>query len=433
MPQEIVIFDWNLANALSQSTYLPRTPLPVQVRLEVDLNIFKLISQDPLLHQQIVDACQREFMACADLINTMRAKIETLIREDIHNPRNRLVMTLLSKKKIILPNFAEKYQNTLEQFTQYEIGQSLKRAEAAAKHQWENLAEQRQEYREYKGKVKAKVVLGVTGVGLGVTGAILTIPTGGVSLILAVVAAWRAVVDGFKMLYNLSKEAEKVGKETRDIMKALKGKYDRKTKGQVAVQEVIASTINALFQSEMKNISKAKGACELWKDKLNHISIIAHDLAISLNDLLEKQEALIHWILAMDIWLRNNARYYNSSRNKTLLKKWQKLEKTKTKRDTLDRQVRKMLADNKIATFYERAQTGLEAQSEAAQALVDLQNKSPSWTQKYDKYAALLVNVGVAGGADTLSFIGAKAALDWSLAGATAANDLVTNIRDLCE
>jgi len=437
--QEIVVFDWDMANGLHyQSQYLPKPALPVQVRFQVPIEIVQTISHDPLLHQQIGDVCKHRFMESAAKIDKVREETDKLIRQDTNaffkKNKNKIRILRMLRQNVPIPDFVETYQEFLNKFNRFEIDHALYSIEHAVQHQWEFLAEQRHEYRSYKNDVIVKVAFGVTGLGLGAAGVALAIPTGGASLVLAIVVTWRALVDGFKLLYSLGKEAEKVGKEARTMIESLGKKYESKTKGKVASHEVAASVLNALVQSEMSNITKAKDKCELWKQKLAGIRTAAHDLAISLNELLEQQEALTNFLLAMDIQIQEFAHASKSSKNrKQLRKQATKLENTKAQRSTLTLKIKQILNSNEIPDVLQRAERGLKAQEAAVQALAALQNKSPGWTEKFDRYFALLVNIGLAAAGDGVGFAGSKAALDWAMTGVTTANDLAANVKDLCE
>ncbi|MCB1918469.1 MAG: hypothetical protein KDJ28_00650 [Candidatus Competibacteraceae bacterium] len=435
--QDIVLLDWNLANALRyQSPYLPKPALPVYVTLTVPNEIAQIISNDPLLHQQMVDACRLRLLEAVAKIDKVREETDKLIKKDMdaffEENKHKVRILRMLKQNVPLPDFAETYQGFLTKFNKFEIDHALYNAQIAAQHQWETLAEQHKEYKKYKKDVVVKVALGATGLGLAGAGLALAIPTGGASLALAVVVAWRSLVDGLKVLAALIKEAETVGKETRKLLESLKNRYDNKTKGNVAVQEVAASVINSLLQTEVSNISKAKSKNELWKQKLAGIRTRAHSLSIQLNELLVKQDALTDLLLAMELQIEEFAHYYGRN-HKNVRKKLEKLRKAVSQKNTLILKVKQILDSNKIPTFHLRAEDGLKAQQLAAQALAELENKSPSWTQKFDSYFALLVNVGLAATGDTVGFVGAKTVVDWALTGATTANDLATNIKDLCE
>ncbi|MCB1777049.1 MAG: hypothetical protein KDI50_06410 [Candidatus Competibacteraceae bacterium] len=435
--QDIVLLDWNLANALRyQSLYLPKPALPVRVTLTVPDEIAHIISKDPLLHQQMVDACRLRLLESVAKIDKVREETDKLIKKDMEafNAENqhkvRILRTL--KQNVPLPDFTETYQEFLNKFNTFEIDHALYRAQLAAQRRWETLAEQHKEYKKYKKDVVVKVVLGTTGLGLAGAGLALAIPTGGASLALAVVIAWRSLVDGLKLLAALAKEAETVGKETRKLLESLKKRYDNKTKGNVASQEVTASVINALLQTEVGNISKANSKNELWGQKLAGIRTRAHSLAIQMNELLVKQDALTDLLMAIELQIEEFAVCYGRN-HKNVRKKLEKLRKAVSQKNTLILKVKQILDSNKIPTFHQRAEDGLKAQQLAAQALAELKKKSPGWTQKFDSYFALLVNVGLAAAGDTVGFIGAKEIVDWTLTGVTTANDLATNIKDLCE
>ena len=205
----------------------------------------------------------------------------------------------------------------------------------------------------------------------------------------------------------------------------------------------MASVINALIQSDISNITKAKNNCELWKIKLNKIRTTANDLAIHLSNLMDQQEALTHFLLAMDLQIQEFAHASRSSRNNKQLRKYfEKLEKTKSQRNTLALTVDQLLKDEVIAKANQHAKRRLEAQTAAAQVLNELQNKSPEWAQKFDGYFALLVNAGLvvpdllggkafaglaSGALDT------KKALNLAVTGAAIANDLASIIKEYRE
>ncbi|MCB1771240.1 MAG: hypothetical protein KDJ31_16315, partial [Candidatus Competibacteraceae bacterium] len=231
--QDIVLLDWNLASALRyQSPYLPKPALPVHVTLTVPNEIVQIISNDPLLHQQMVDACRLRLLEAVTKIDKVREETDKLIKKDMdaffEENKHKVRILRMLKQNVPLPDFAETYQEFLTKFNKFEIDHALYNAQIAAQQQWETLAEQHKEYKKYKKDVVVKVALGATGLGLAGAGLALAIPTGGASLALAVVVTWRSLVDGLKVLAALIKEAETVGKETRKLLESLKNRYDNK-------------------------------------------------------------------------------------------------------------------------------------------------------------------------------------------------------------
>jgi hypothetical protein len=54
-----VIFDWDLAKAINYTpTNMPKPSFPAAVFLDFGAEATKVVGNDPLLHQRIVDACK---------------------------------------------------------------------------------------------------------------------------------------------------------------------------------------------------------------------------------------------------------------------------------------------------------------------------------------------------------------------------------------
>ena len=207
--QEIVIFEWNLANQLHyQSRYLPKPALPMQVKLTVPTEIAQTISLDPLLHEQIGNVCKQRFMESAAKIDKVREETDKLIKKDTeaYLEQNKYYVGFwrMLRQDVAIPDFTETYQEFLNKFNRFEIDHALYNAQFAARHQWELLAEQRHEYRKYKHECKVNIAFGAVGVGLGIAGVALAVPTGGVSLVLAVVGTWRGFVSTLEAVRKIT-------------------------------------------------------------------------------------------------------------------------------------------------------------------------------------------------------------------------------------
>jgi hypothetical protein len=405
----IVIFNWDAGKAIP---YKPKNfakpSYPVTVAIDPPPEIVKLIGEDALLHQRIVDAVREEFIKVGRRIDPKLWTADEQVG---------LAPTTQAKKDVM-----EKFA----QFASGELRFGQTAAEHATKTVWESLAEQRSEYKKYKLKMGLKIGTGTLGAGLGALGVAGAAATGGASLALGVVSLVRGAVDLGKTLNNTRLEAESVGKRLHSILDTLRKRYKPVPQAGVTRREVGASVVNAFTQAEVANISKAKADSDLWKNKLAGVRDAVHKLSIQLHQILEKSELLEKELLGKA----------GDPRAAKALAALDKLRKQIAGDPPGARiQIRPGLLDA-IPKQHERAEKGLAAQKLAEQGIQQLQLKSAAWTETFDKYFGIAVNLGLAAYGDVSGGISAASATDevvkeWTLVGLTTANDLASTTTDV--
>jgi len=402
---DIVIFDWDVAKAIEYNPKnFRKSSYPVKVAIDPPPEILRSISNDPLLHQRIVDAVRTEF-------NKVGGRIDPKLR--------------LADQQVGSARTTQAKSDVLTQFTQFakmELALGQRMAELATKTVWESLADQRKEYGKYKFQVTWKIFSGTLGLGLGAAGLAGAAATGGVSLAMGIVALVRSAVDLAKTLNNAKMEAESVGKRLHAILNTLRGRYKAASTKGVVSREVGASVINSLLQTEVSNISKAKSDSDLWKNKLFGVRDTAHKLSAQLHQILEKSEQLDKELLSR----------VGDPKVAKVMAVLDKLRK-QIAGDPPGAKTRPGLLDT-IPETHLRAEKGLSAQKLAEQGIRELQAKSAAWTETFDKYFGIAVNLGLAAYGDVSSGIGAaaeKSVEAWISFGMATANDLASTANDV--
>ncbi|RPI19972.1 MAG: hypothetical protein EHM65_00690 [Acidobacteriales bacterium] len=387
---ELVIFHWDLTKGFEyQPKRLPKLPaLPARVALDAPDALLRDLQSDPLLHQRLVDGVKQVLMESVGRLQSRVRQADIAVK-----PPPKFEQILLSLAKAEL------------QFAEPRVNQMMSKL-------FESLAQERKDYAAYKKTVVVKVGLGGLGLGAAVLGVATAPVTGGASTVLAFVGLWRNIVESVKLLFNLAKEAETVGKQVHGNMEVLRRRYTDKTRAAVAKREVAASVINAILQTEVTNLSRANSDCELWRNKLCHLRDQAHDLAVKLNKALNETERLdrLYW---RKEFAGPRAQVPTTKSEKAYAKIKQRIS---TLLDT-------------IPTTHQRAEYGLQAHGAAKTALTELQRKSPAFTAAFDKYFAVAANLGLASASNFYGIqnaLDAKSIQDWTFEGVALASDLAS-------
>lgn len=405
---KVVIFDWDLGKVINEQAHFANLllgSLPAQVALDTaNVKLFQAVAHDPLLHQQIVDICKQQFTQAATAIRGRAQNVDSLLSG---KPATEQVKAIVSQ---------------LRRDIETELDGARRRAEQLAQQKWESLTGQKAQYRAYKRDMAVKVTLGSSGTGLAAWGVALAVPTGGISLILSIVGLWRAAVDGVKILVVLVQEAETVEKDLNARMETLGKRYRGDSRTAVASKEMLASMLNTLTQLDFSNIAKVQEKCDLWANKLAGIRVQAHQLAVTLDRLLEASELLDRQLAAVA--------FPDQGRQA-------KLGRAVQKSTDMHRSIRDMLESERIPSLHVRAERGLEAHGHAKQALDALRQKSPGWTVAFDKWSAIAFNVALAGAGYTKGYtsltdiLEPKRATEWAQTGLSLASDLSSTINDM--
>jgi len=400
---DIVIFNWNVANAiLYRPKHLVVPALPVQVALRDDPALQAAVAADPLLQQRMADLCKTEFLHAATVIDRQFAASDA---------------KAAGKGALDL----QRLQRELEEVTRLSVKAVADTASRKLVGMWEQLGKDRSAYRKYQIKSGIKITLGASGAvlgGLGVVGSIVgTVASGGGAapgLAIALVAAFRSICDLGKTWRDLENSAEDVGESVDASIKLLRQAYGNAPAkpamfGAVAAREVGVSVLNVLMPvAEAPNIPKVKSDCGLWKSKLQGLRTTAHDLAIKLNEFLVQSEKAGQYLASAPRTPQNAARITAAS----------------AKLDSLELKVRGML--DKTPAAHRRAEDGLRAQTEAVNGLNALATRAPGWTAYFDRFFRITVNLGLAGVGAGVGALEAKSALDVAQTAIGVVNDVAS-------
>jgi hypothetical protein len=406
---DIVIFDWDLSKAIQYNARNFKKPsFPIKVAISPALPIVAQIGADPLLHQRIVDAVKAEITKSALLIDSKMAFAD----KQVGNAPS--------------PQQAAAELGKFMEFASMEARGAVQRAGQKAQLVWESLADQRKEYSKYKRDVGIKVVLTSAGVALSAAGVAGAAATGGASLALGIVGLIRSTVDLAKLLRDLLKEAEGIGKRVTASLEKLKERYKGSSKASVVSREVGSSILNSLLQTEVGNITRTKSDCDLWEKKLFGIRDKAHQFSSQLARLLEDADKLEKEIFS---------RPPNAGTQKAMKVLFELRKQIAGWPLDAVKKITPGLLDI-IPKEHQRAEQGLQAQRLAKQAVGELEKKSAAWTQFFDKFFAIAVNIGLAAAGNTLGFKEAAAATEkvvetWIQTGVGLANDLAGTVNDL--
>lgn len=356
----ILIFDWDLKKAIPDRPGVrPVPPLPVQVFLEPDAAIRTMVMNDPLLHQQIINAIKAVFDTAASDIAKLAAASSAL---DASKAR----FDFLLKEKL------ESAQS-----------QAASRAGLIVNQ----LRSQKAIYRNYQIKCGVKVGLGVLGLvaaGVGVAGAAVT---GGVSLGVAIAASVRSILDGAKTLNNMCRDAETIGKRVTNALVYLALHHAPTSSRTIATIRAMGATILSsvivLELNSKKNLPKVKGDCDLWKMKLFGIRLSAQQLAQELNLLLNQLENIPDPILRRRL----------ENRVMGLLGEGPDAESRK--KTGVGGVWARMRTKSSVAYESDRAAQGIRAQEQAAATLSELDKTSPNWVKYFDQFFPIAVSLGL--------------------------------------
>jgi len=280
---DILLFDWRLSKAIENEykpplslRWIPVPEYPLRVMLDVPPPTYAMLNKDPLLLQSISDDCKDAF------VDSLKKIVPRLQALDIE----------CGNAGGDFFKYAEGRKRVLQQI-ELDIQQAKTKAMAAITKRWDELEKQKKEYKSYRQGVAIKLVKGGVGVAGAAAGLAGAAATGGATLALSIIGMYRAVVDGGKTLWECMQDADRVQKRVMGDLESLKKTYAQNPQLGVA-REVVASTVNAVLKLPINvtNVKTLSDDNELWKGKLTHLVFLAHELAETLNELLDKSEQL---------------------------------------------------------------------------------------------------------------------------------------------
>jgi enoyl-CoA hydratase/carnithine racemase len=370
---DILLFDWRLDKAIENEPTARFTPrfivipqIPMRVMLDAKPDTQAMLGKDPLLQQMLVDECKNAFTAALP-------RIVPLVRafdEECGKTGRDIEKYAAARKRLV-------------QQIDPAIEEARKNAVKAIDKRWVSVQQQKKEYKSYRFSVGVKVAKGIgglVGAGVGLAGAV---PTGGATLVLSVIGAYHALVEGGKTLWDCIQDAEKVQKKVESGLKSLKGTYE-KSQAKGIAREVASSTVNAIFKTSATNVSTLENDNKLWRGKLTHLRYLAHYLSTELNTLLE-----------------------NASKLSAQLAAEKAPEKIRKSLEKVELDVEKLLTDGfvivsmgrrvQIQKSHQDAEKGLAAQQEVTQAIEALKAGRSGAVDLFDKAIALVVDVSLSG------------------------------------
>jgi hypothetical protein len=406
---DVLLFDWTLSRAIENYykpalnlKYIPVPDYPLRVMLDVQPESQALLQKDGLLMQSVSDDCQAAFVAALQKIV----------------PRLTSLDSECGAAGGDFFKYAEGRKRVLQQI-EMDINQAKVAAGAAIQKRWTQLQQQKSDYKSYRFSVGVKVAKGAAGLGTAAAGLAGAAATGGASLALSIIGMYRAVVDGGKTLWECMQEADTVQKRVVDDLASLKKTYAQ-SKDLGVAREVTASVVNAVLKLPINvtNMKTLDDDNKLWKGKLTHLVFLAHELAETLSDLLDKSQQL-NTQLASDP---------NSKKKQAALKGFES-------------DINKLLTDGffyasmgrrvQIQKSHQDAEKGLKVQEQITQGIEELKKgrtKAVDWFDSIIAFATDAALTGAGYGVTPPDFSSAASTLDKVKDGAGVAADTATTL-----
>lgn len=249
----------------------------VRLTLE-DKDIIKVVDDDPLLQQKMVDAGQRVFRAAGEQLAALLEEHDKLAEKAMTQPGG-------AGK---LAQIADIFKKKLE-IEGRKAGQD---ADKAAAKVWADLVKTRKEYSKYKWKTGFSIFLGFFGVGASIAGAIVTSATG-VGAVLAAYAAYSSAATVIGKMSDGLKSASDIYIRLRSDLEKLVNEYaefDKKSLAgaQKTTQELIAAASEKFLAIEKRSLGKCGTDLGLFRSKLKGVEADAHTAAAELNKALKE-------------------------------------------------------------------------------------------------------------------------------------------------
>ena len=361
----VTLLNWNLRAAITNrpeiNAHLKHVVIPdIPMRVNMDLHQqdYLLIDRDPLLNQILRETCQEAF------VQVIRSRILPRLQQ--------LDQQCVSMD---LEQYAILRQQTLT-LIRSDIASAAQNAKAALTERIGRLELEKNQYKGYRNKVAISTVTTVASAvaaGAGLAGAV---GTGGATLAISVIAGYRTVMGGFKLIVDSWQEALTVQKRVEDGLKSLKATYATGTSRGVA-REVGLSAFNAVAKlpiasSSMANLKTISDDNELWKGKLTHLRFLAHELSEKLNGLLHDTEELSRQM----------------SINPDMKDKTGKLDEI-NKLLTEGYRYPTMKRKLTIQKAHQEAESGLKAQEKVEELINELKSGRSGWVDRWDPSSTL--------------------------------------------
>ena len=280
----------DVAKAADNPKYFAVPPdLEYTVALEVGESDYKVLSKDPLLHQEVLDAAQVKYKELVAVLG------------DAFKEANRLM-----KEK---PQQATETFVTMANAIQAQTEKYLMEAEKAATKVWEELKKTKKEYTKYKVGVGAKIVLGVGGIVTSIALMASSPFTAGAGAVISIIGLAKSSIALGKQIAIACEEVETTIANFLHKLKSVLANADPK-KGKVGDAKLILKEITGQVSEAVIGVSLVTTLKETEEEfdtagkKLKGVVVGVHELAVTLNSTLEKTEKLKE--VAKEVAARNS-------------------------------------------------------------------------------------------------------------------------------
>ena len=289
---EVTIFSGNLrADVLEVCRSVGYAPRHFEMQ-DINVHIYlddvqgalqKAVTTNPLLKQQMMAAGRS---VVGDMATVMAHAVAMAEKEitDIDND----VTLLGSLKQAKTQNILSRLPNQIEAAKQY-IQPKVQNAAMAA---WQEYCRDHSEYRQYQFVAVVKIGAGVFKI---IFSAVHIGASAGATLAVGIVGIACSAVEVFDQIYDLSKEAEKVEEEVfNSVAATLKNRHGTKwdaakfSLGTIGRKVIPANLLDKVVDSPVK----CEELNKLYKHKVQGLDVKSHELAIKLNEALEKSDQL---------------------------------------------------------------------------------------------------------------------------------------------
>jgi len=251
-------------------------PCKIKMTLETK-EIIKVVDEDPLLQQQMVDAGQ-------EALETASAEIAKELKGFDGDAQKILDKTGLKSDTLPFASGFEKVYGDAAQNAQ-------DNADAAIEKVWKDYVKTHRDYNKYRLKVVGKITLGSVGVGAAVAGAIANAAIGDVpGLVFAILGAAKGLSSTLQNINTAIKSAAQTWEGLINDLEDLDEEYDKMSKSYVTAKEVFAKAIDKFTTVSLNSIKRCESNLDTFKNKLGGVEKESHSVARDLNDLLKKSE-----------------------------------------------------------------------------------------------------------------------------------------------
>jgi len=242
--------------------------LMCHVFLDVDLDAYMALDDDPLLLAKITEAASAKYY---DLVNALVIDLRMADAAYMRADRK-------SEREQVTEKFTKDAKRQLKQFT--------KDGAKAAQLAWAKMAKTKSEYRTYQ--VKAGVALAIDGLSV-VAGVAATVGTGGFALVAGIYGIVKTLVGAASKIYKLAIDADKMQARVTKNLKKIQKSFNAKKKELSGASDTGKAFVNQMLGADfIPTVSTVKGDNEQYKSKLQGVDVNSHKLAKELNGVLKE-------------------------------------------------------------------------------------------------------------------------------------------------